>query len=194
MTWDDVSEQDNWQKKGRLEVICGSMFSGKTEELIRRLKRAEFAKQKIKVFKPKIDIRYKPDKVTTHYGRSIDAFLVEKASEILQHALPTQVIGIDEAQFFDETLIEVCEELVAQKIRVILAGLDMDYLGRPFGAIPILMAKADFVTKVHAICMHCGDTALHSHRIRGGKNLIEVGETKQYIPLCRTCFIHAQNL
>ena len=188
MTWDDVSEQDNCQNKGRLEVICGSMFSGKTEELIRRLKRAEFAKQKVVVFKPILDTRYKFHQVSTHYGLAIAAVLVQHAADILQASEGARVVGIDEAQFFDADLIKVCDALVARKIRVILAGLDMDYLGRPFGSIPILMAKADFVSKVHAICVQCGDTALHSHRVEGGKKLIEIGETDKYIPLCRVCF------
>ena len=185
---------NNQCRSGWIEVITGSMFSGKTEELIRRLKRARISRQKVEIFKPQIDIRYSETDVVSHDATSITSTPVTSSQNILLLAPGNDVIGIDEAQFFDEALIEVCEELVAQKIRVILAGLDMDYLGRPFGTIPILMAKADFVTKVHAICMHCGDTALHSHRIMGGKNLIEVGETKQYIPLCRTCFIHAQNL
>ena len=192
MTWDDVSQQDNWQHKGRLEVICGSMFSGKTEELIRRIKRAEFARQRVKVFKPSIDTRYKPEAVSTHYGHSVEAILVKNSTELLQQAKGAQVVGIDEAQFFDEGLIAACEQLLQHQTRIVLAGLDMDYLGRPFGSMPVLMAKADFVTKVHAICVQCGNTALHSHRIEGGSQLIEVGETDKYIPLCRRCFHKAQ--
>ena len=191
MTWDDVSEQDNWRKKGRLEVICGSMFSGKTEELIRRVRRVEFAQQKVLVFKPLLDTRYTQNQVTTHYGLAIDAMMVKSSLDILDQIGDARVIGIDEAQFFDADLVKVCDILVQKKIRVILAGLDMDFLGRPFGVIPILMSKADFVTKVHAICVQCADTAIHSHRIEGGKKLIEVGETDKYIPLCRTCFAEA---
>ena len=194
MTWDDVSEQDLRFQKGRLEVICGSMFSGKTEELIRRIKRAEFARQRIMVFKPAVDTRYSEEQIVTHYGRGIQALLIKKPSQILAYASNTQVVGIDEAQFFDKELLEVCEELVRNyKIRVILAGLDMDYKGRPFGIMPTLLAQADFVTKVHAICLQCADTALYSHRIEGGNKLIEIGETDKYIPLCRACFYKQNN-
>lgn len=181
------------QKKGWIEVVCGSMFSGKTEELIRRLKRAEFAKQKVEIFKPAIDIRYDDDNVVSHVGTSIRSTPVPSSGNILLLANAVDVIGIDEAQFFDDELPEVCEKLANSGIRVIIAGLDMDFTGKPFGPIPNLLSKAEFVTKVHAICMHCGDLAQYSHRKTKNDELVLLGETEEYEPLCRKCFNLATN-
>ena len=181
------------QKKGWIEVVCGSMFSGKTEELIRRLKRAEFAKQKVEIFKPAIDIRYDDENVVSHVGTSIRSTPVPSSGNILLLANAVDVIGIDEAQFFDDELPEVCEKLANSGIRVIIAGLDMDFTGKPFGPIPDLLSKAEFVTKVHAICMHCGDLAQYSHRKTKNDELVLLGETEEYEPLCRKCFNLANN-
>lgn len=181
------------QKKGWIEVVCGSMFSGKTEELIRRLKRAEFAKQKVEIFKPAIDIRYDDENVVSHVGTSIRSTPVPSSGNILLLANAVDVIGIDEAQFFDDELPEVCEKLANSGIRVIIAGLDMDFTGKPFGPIPDLLSKAEFVTKVHAICMHCGDLAQYSHRKTKNDKLVLLGETEEYEPLCRKCFNLATN-
>lgn len=175
-------------KKGCIEVICGSMFSGKTEELIRRLKRARIAQQKVEIFKPKIDNRYDEVNVVSHDANFIHSTPVESSSRILLLANDVEVIGIDEAQFFDEELPQVCESLANRGIRVIVAGLDMDYLGKPFGPLPHLMATAEYVTKVHAICMKCGNLANHSHRTVANDSRILVGEQDSYMPLCRTCF------
>ncbi len=176
------------QKKGWIEVVCGSMFSGKTEELIRRLKRAEFAQQKVEIFKPAIDIRYDDENVVSHVGTSIRSTPVPSSGNILLLANAVDVIGIDEAQFFDDELPEVCEKLANSGIRVIIAGLDMDFTGKPFGPIPDLLSKAEFVTKVHAICMHCGDLAQYSHRKTKNEELVLLGEIEEYEPLCRKCF------
>lgn len=181
----------NIQKKGWIEVICGSMFSGKTEELIRRLRRAQYAKMKVEIFKPSIDTRYHEEMVVSHDETAIHSTPVPSSSNILLLAGDVDVIGIDEAQFFDNELVNVCNQLANQGIRVIVAGLDMDYLGKPFGPIPQLMAVAEYVTKVHAICMKCGDLANHSHRITDNKNLVLLGETDSYEPLCRSCFLKA---
>ena len=180
------------QKKGWVEVICGSMFSGKTEELIRRLKRAEFAKLKVEIFKPAVDKRYHDAEVVSHDSNSIRSTPVNTAEEILLLSEGVDVIGIDEAQFFDANLPNVCAELANRGIRVLIAGLDMDYLGQPFGPMPQLLAMAEFVTKVHAICMHCGELANHSHRITESNQLVLVGEKDHYLPLCRTCFNKAR--
>ncbi len=182
-------EHNNGLKKGWIEVVCGSMFSGKTEELIRRLNRAKIAKQKIEIFKPAIDKRYADMQVVSHNANSMDSTPVEAASEILLLANNAEVIGIDEAQFFDEALPEVCTQLAEQGKRVIVAGLDMDFLGRPFGPMPNLLAIAEYVTKVHAICMHCGQLAYVSHRTSEEKQTVVVGEKDRYEPLCRACFI-----
>ena len=176
------------QKKGWIEVVCGSMFSGKTEELIRRLKRAEFAKQKVEIFKPAIDIRYDDENVVSHVGTSIRSTPVPSSGNILLLANDVDVVGIDEAQFFDDELPEVCEKLANSGIRVIIAGLDMDFTGKPFGPIPALLSKAEFVTKVHAICMQCGDLAQYSHRKTQDEALVLLGEIDEYEPLCRKCF------
>lgn len=176
------------RKRGWIEVICGSMFSGKTEELIRRLKRAQFAKQKVEIFKPQIDTRYDDLKVVSHQGTEIMSTPVPSSANILLLANDVDVIGIDEAQFFDEELPFVCGQLADRGIRVIAAGLDLDYTGKPFGPIPDLMAIAEYVTKVHAICMQCGELAYVSHRKNESESLVLLGETESYQPLCRSCF------
>lgn len=175
-------------KKGWIEVICGSMFSGKTEELIRRLKRAQFAKQKVEIFKPTIDKRYADTEVVSHDANAIQSTPVPNSSNILILADDVDVVGIDEAQFFDMGLVEVCNQLANSGIRVIIAGLDMDYLGKPFGPVPHLLATAEYVTKVHAICMRCGELANHSHRFLEDDQLVVLGEKESYEPLCRGCF------
>ncbi len=175
-------------QKGWIEVICGSMFSGKTEELIRRLNRARIAKQKVEIFKPAIDIRYDENNVVSHNSTVISSTPVEAASSILLYANDATVIGIDEAQFFDDELEHVCETLANNGVRVIVAGLDMDFKGHPFGPMPALLARAEFVTKVHAICMQCGAPAQYSHRKVGGDKLVMIGETESYEPLCRSCY------
>jgi len=184
-------ENTNKQHKqnGWVEVICGSMFSGKTEELIRRLNRAKIAKQKIEIFKPAVDTRYDKEGVVSHDETSIKSTPVQAASQILLLANDVDVVGIDEAQFFDNELASVCNLLANDGIRVIVAGLDMDYLGNPFGPIPSLMATAEYVTKVHAICMECGNLAQYSHRLVEDDNLVLLGETDNYVPLCRKCYV-----
>ncbi len=169
-------------------MVCGSMFSGKTEELIRRLKRAKIAKQNVEIFKPRVDTRFSTQEVVSHDENTILSTPVETAAAILLLTSGVEVVGIDEAQFFDMGLIEVCNTLASQGIRVIVAGLDMDYLGRPFGPIPGLMSIAEYVTKVHAICVRCGNLANHSHRTGLGDKLVVLGETDMYEPLCRYCF------
>jgi len=175
-------------RRGRIEVICGSMFSGKTEELIRRLKRAKFAKQKIEIFKPAIDTRYSEEDVVSHDSNSITSTPLDSSASILLLSSDIDVVGIDEAQFFDMGLIEVCNQLADNGIRVICAGLDMDFRGVPFGPMPGLMAIADDVTKVHAICVKCGDLAMYSHRKVSGDKQVMLGETQEYEPLCRHCY------
>lgn len=180
-------------KKGSIEVICGSMFSGKTEELIRRLKRAQFAKQKVEIFKPAVDSRYHEENVVSHDSNSIRSTPVASSSNIILYANDMEVVGVDEAQFFDDGLVEVCNQLANSGVRVIVAGLDMDYLGNPFGPIPKLLAIAEHVTKVHAICVRCGNIANHSHRKAQSDSLILLGETDNYEPLCRDCFTSSLN-
>lgn len=175
-------------KRGWIEVVCGSMFSGKTEELIRRLRRAQFAKQKVEIFKPQIDTRYHEEKVISHQGNEIMSTPVPASSNILLLANDVDVIGIDEAQFFDMELVNVCKQLADSGIRVIVAGLDMDFKGNPFGPMPDLLACAEYVTKVHAICMNCGSLAHISHRKTTETNLVLLGETDSYEPLCRDCY------
>lgn len=175
-------------KRGWIEVICGSMFSGKTEELIRRLKRAQIAKQKVEIYKPSVDVRYDEINVVSHDYNSIPSTPVPASSNILLLATDVEVIGIDEAQFFDIELLPVCNILANKGIRVIVAGLDMDYQGKPFGPIPALLAAAEYVTKVHAICVRCGNLANHSYRKSREKTLVLLGETSNYEPLCRDCF------
>ena len=176
------------KRKGWIEVICGSMFSGKTEELIRRLKRAQIAKQKVEIFKPEIDNRYHEKKVVSHDANEIHSTPVKSAAEILILIKDVDVVGIDEAQFFDEGITDVCNQMANNGIRVIIAGLDMDYLGKSFGSMPALLSTAEYVTKVHAICMRCGNLANHSHRIVDNKDLVVLGETNHYEALCRDCF------
>ncbi len=179
---------ENAKKAGWIEVICGSMFSGKTEELIRRLKRAQFANQKVEIFKPALDVRYSKEEVVSHDAHAIPSTPVETADSILLLTGDVEVVGIDEAQFFDENIVGVCQLLANKGIRVICAGLDMDYLGKPFGPMPALMAVAEYVTKVHAICVRCGNLAHHSHRIAAGDKLVMLGEKETYEPICRHCF------
>jgi len=174
---------------GWIEVICGSMFSGKTEELIRRLNRAKIARQKVEIFKPEIDTRYDIQQVVSHDAHAILSTPVQSASQILLFVHDVHVVGIDEAQFFDDELISVCKRLANDGMRVIVAGLDMDYLGNPFGPVPSLMATAEYVTKVHAICMKCGDLAHYSHRMIDNDQLILLGEKVTYEPLCRKCYL-----
>ena len=171
-----------------IEVICGSMFSGKTEELIRRLRRAEFAKQTILLFKPRIDDRYATEAVVSHQGQSWEAKQLSSALEVLQLWNGEQIVAIDEAQFFDAAIVQVCNELSNKGVRVIVAGLDMDYKGVPFGPMPQLMAIAEFVSKVHAVCVHCGKLAQFSHRLVANSEQVLVGATEKYQPLCRSCF------
>jgi len=175
-------------QKGWIEVIVGSMFSGKTEELLRRLKRAEIARQKVEIFKPMVDVRYSDTKVVSHDANAIVSTPVESSGNILLLSSNVNVVGIDEAQFFDNGLAEVCHQLANQGIRVIVAGLDMDFKGKPFGPIPSLLATAEYVTKVHAICMRCGDLAHFSHRLNDNEKLVMLGETSDYEPLCRACY------
>lgn len=169
------------------------MFSGKTEELIRRLKRARIAKQKVEIFKPQMEQRYHEADIVSHDANAITSTPVHSASQLLLMCHDVDVIGIDEAQFFDSELPYVCEQLANMGVRVIIAGLDMDYLGKPFGTMPQLLAIADYITKVHAICMHCGDLANHSHRTVSADHLILLGEKESYIPLCRSCFVKSRN-
>lgn len=180
--------ENNNKKYGCIEVVCGSMFSGKTEELIRRLRRAQFANQKIAIFKPQIDNRYSNVEVVSHDKHSIVSVPISDPREMLNITDDIQVVGVDEAQFFDNSLVEVAQTLANRGIRVILAGLDTDYLGKPFGPIPHLMAIAEDVRKVHAICVRCGNLANHSHRLSKSKDLVVLGELDTYEPLCRECF------
>ncbi len=183
-----LEKENTNSRKGWIEVICGSMFSGKTEELIRRLKRAKIAQQKVEIFKPSIDTRYSKSEVVSHDDNSIHSTPVNSSEEILTLASNVDVVGIDEAQFFDNKLPEICNKLANSGTRVIVAGLDMDYKGNPFGTIPALMSIAEYVTKVHAICVKCGELAQYSHRISESKKLVLLGETNEYEPLCRICF------
>lgn len=184
-------ERDIYSQKvqGSIEVVTGSMFSGKTEELIRRLKRARFAKQKVEIFKPVVDMRYSQTNVISHDENSINSTPVENSSNILLLSANVDVVGIDEAQFFDNGLVEVVVKLANMGIRVIVAGLDMNFKGEPFGPMPEIMAVADYVTKVHAVCMHCGSIAQFSHRISEKEQLVLLGEKDFYEPLCRRCYL-----
>jgi thymidine kinase len=176
------------RSRGTIEVICGSMFSGKTEELIRRMRRARLARQKTELFKPVIDNRYHESNIVSHDDRTLVSTPVVSAEQILLLVHDAEVVGVDEAQFFDPELVNVCNTLADRGIRVIVAGLDMDYLGVPFGPMPALLAVAEYVTKVHAVCMHCGNPAQYSHRKTNNSTRVLLGELDQYEPLCRTCF------
>lgn len=176
------------KKAGSIEVICGSMFSGKTEELIRRMKRAQFAKQKVAIFKPCIDVRYSEDKVVSHDAHSIPSNPIDSPAKMLELSEGVEVVGIDEAQFFDGSIVEVVQKLANSGVRVIIAGLDTDFLGKPFGPMPALMAVAEDIQKVHAICVKCGSPAQHSHRLSKNDQLVVLGETDIYEPLCRHCY------
>ncbi|MDT8393882.1 MAG: thymidine kinase [Bacteroidales bacterium] len=187
-----LEKSNSPERSGWIEVICGSMFSGKTEELIRRLKRARIARQKVEIFKPVIDTRYHEEDVVSHDDNSIRSTPVQSSNQILLMANDFDVVGIDEAQFFDEELTMVCNTLANNGTRVIVAGLDMDYLGKPFGPIPALLATAEYVTKVHAICPICGDLANYSHRTVEQGGQVMLGETESYEPLCRKHFIEKQ--
>lgn len=176
------------RRPGRIEVVCGSMFSGKTEELIRRMKRAVFAHQKVEIFKPAIDTRYSDEDVVSHDSNSIRSTPVDSSASILLLSSDIDVVGIDEAQFLDDGLVDVCNQLANRGVRVIIAGLDMDFKGVPFGPIPALCAIADDVTKVHAICVKCGNLAYLSHRIVSGDKRVMLGEQTEYEPLCRECY------
>ena len=175
-------------RPGRIEVVCGSMFSGKTEELIRRLRRAQFAKQKVEIYKPAIDVRYSEEDVVSHDKNHILSTPIDSSASILLLSSDIDVVGIDEAQFFDMGIVEVCNELANRGVRVIVARLDMDYKGVPFGPMPALCAIADDVTKVHAICVRCGNLAYVSHRKVDSTQRVLLGETTEYEPLCRECY------
>ena len=181
------------QRSGWIEVVCGSMFSGKTEELIRRLKRAKIANQKVEIFKPKVDNRYDETKVVSHDANSILSTPIEHSSKLLKMTEGVNVVGIDEAQFFDMDLPDVCQKLALKGIRVIVAGLDMDFRGKPFGPMPNLLAVAEYITKVHAICQHCGNLATHSYRLVTKSDTIVLGEKETYEARCRTCY-HMGNI
>ena len=176
------------ERRGWIEVICGSMFSGKTEELIRRLKRVKIANLKAEIFKPAIDVRYDEIKIVSHDENKIHSTPVISSSEIVQLSKNVDVVGIDEAQFFDDSITEVCEHLALQGIRVIVAGLDMDFSGKPFGPMPALLAIADYITKLHAICVRCGNIANISYRKSADKDQILIGELDAYEPRCRNCY------
>ena len=176
------------QRSGWIEVICGSMFSGKTEELIRRLKRAKIANQKVEIFKPVTDTRYHIQRVVSHDANYILSTPVEKSLDILTNLDGIEVVGIDEAQFFDKNLVKVAQQLALNGVRVIIAGLDMDYRDLPFGPIPDLLTVAEYITKVHAICSHCGNLATHSYRLADSEADILLGEKDSYEPRCRTCY------
>jgi thymidine kinase len=176
------------QRKGWIEVVCGSMFSGKTEELIRRLKRAKIANRQVEIFKPAVDVRYDEVDVVSHDSNSIRSTPITHSENILLMSEGIEVVGIDEAQFMDMELPHVCEKLAKRGVRVIIAGLDMDFEGKPFGPIPSLLAIADYITKVHAICVQCGDIAHFSYRTTADKNRILLGEKDSYEPRCRSCY------
>ena len=182
-----------FHRPGRIEVVCGSMFSGKTEELIRRIKRAVFARQRVEIFKPSIDTRYSEEDVVSHDHNTIMSTPIDTSASILLLASDVDVVGIDEAQFLDEGLVDVCNELANRGVRVIIAGLDMDFKGVPFGPIPALCAIADEVTKVHAICVKCGSLAYISHRLVQDEKRVLLGEKAKYEPLCRECYQKAMS-
>mgnify|MGYP001774415742 CR=1 FL=1 len=179
------------RRRGRIEVICGSMFSGKTEELIRRLRRAQFARLRVEIFKPAIDTRYSEEDVVSHDSHALSSTPIDSSASILLFASEVDVVGIDEAQFFDDGLVDVCNQLADNGVRVIIAGLDMDFRGVPFGPMPALCAIADEVSKVHAICVKCGELATFSHRTVKNDKRVLLGETSEYEPLCRECYRRA---
>jgi thymidine kinase len=180
-------------KRGSIELITGSMFSGKTEELIRRLRRAQFAGLKVEIFKPSLDKRYSDTRVVSHDDKSISSTPVDNASSILLLAEECDVIGVDEAQFFDQSIVEICNKLADNGIRIVVAGLDMDFMGKPFGPMPALLAIAEYVTKVHAICMRCGNLAQYSYRKSSEAQQVLLGGKDIYEPLCRSCYNIAHN-
>ena len=182
-----------YPQRGRIEVVCGSMFSGKTEELLRRVNRARIARQKVEIYKPVIDTRYSDDEVVSHDANAVVSTPVENSQAILLLSSEADVVGIDEAQFFDEGLVDVCNQLADAGKRVIIAGLDMDFKGNPFGPMPQLCAIAEDVTKVHAICVRCGNLAHISHRIVAGEKQVMLGELQEYEPLCRQCYNEINN-
>ena len=188
-----IEPQPHNKKRGWIEVICGSMFSGKTEELIRRLKRAEYAGMSVEIFKPMIDTRYSKKNVVSHNQNSIPSTPVSTSQELLMLTDSINVIGIDEAQFFDADIVTVLQTIALRGTRVIVAGLDMDYLGQPFGPMPQLLSIAEYVTKLHAICMDCGGLASVSHRISEEEEQLVLGEKNNYEPLCRTCYANKTN-
>jgi thymidine kinase len=183
----------NGARRGWIEVICGSMFSGKTEELIRRLKRAKIANLKVEIFKPAIDTRYHEQQIVSHDENAILSTPIDNSQTILLLASEVDVVGIDEAQFFDDQLPDVCDQLAFSGTRVIVAGLDMDYTGKPFGQIPFLLAKADYITKLHAICVQCGNIASFSYRKTADGGQVLLGEKDRYEPRCRKCFYEAKS-
>jgi len=180
------------ERRGSIEVICGSMFSGKTEELIRRLKRAKIANLRVEIFKPKIDVRYDVHNIVSHDENAILSTPIDNSQTILLLHNEADVIGIDEAQFFDDQLPEVCDQLALRGHRVIVAGLDMDYTGKPFGQIPFLLSKADYITKLHAICVKCGNIANYSFRKKADTTQVLLGEKDLYEPRCRKCYYERQ--
>jgi thymidine kinase len=182
-----IEQNFSKEKRGWLEVVCGSMFSGKTEELIRRLKRAQIANLKVAIYKPATDTRFDKEKVVSHDANSIPSIPIENLSDILLLVKDADVVGIDEAQFFENGIVAICETLVMQGKRVIVAGLDMDYLGKPFGPMPQLLAIADFITKLHAICVQCGHLANVSYRTSAEEGTVVLGEKNNYEPRCRIC-------
>ena len=186
MFLEQYSKEEN--RKGWIEVITGSMFSGKTEELIRRINRVKIAGQKIMVFKPAMEKRYSTDKVVSHDAKKVESVAVYKANDILKFVKDIQVVCIDEAQFFEKTLTKVCDQMANSGKRVIVAGLDMDYSGKPFGPMPELLVTAEYITKLHAICTNCGELAQYSHRLIPEKEKIVLGEKNEYTPLCRKCY------
>ena len=184
---------DKEGKRGWIEVVCGSMFSGKTEELLRRVKRAQIAGQNVAIFKPSIDTRYADLEDVSHDSNNISAVSVSETEEILKRAALAKVVAIDEVQFFDDSIVEICNKLASNGARVIVAGLDMDYKGNPFAPMPQLLAVAEYITKVHAICMQCGQLANFSHRISSDEEQVVLGEKDKYEPLCRVCFNKIQH-
>jgi thymidine kinase len=181
-------------RNGWIEVVCGCMFSGKTEELIRRLKRAKIANQKVAIFKPMLDTRFDEVNIVSHDENSIHSMPVKSATDIPLLVADTEVVGIDEAQFFDESLPQVCEDIANRGIRVIIAGLDMDFAAKPFGPMPLLLARAEYITKVHAICVRCGNLASYSYRLSDIDSTVLLGAKNHYEPRCRTCFIEGMSM